>query len=667
MKFLHNKLISMKLTPKLVMTFTILFVLILSITTSAIYIGIREIITKNIESELENSSTLINDMIKTAVDVSIKTHLRSISEVTLSNVEYEYKMLQSGDISEAEAKTNALKYLKSLSIGTTGYVYIIDSKGIVLYHPFNELIGTDLSEHEFIQEQMAKHNGYLEYYWANPDDTYPRRKSLNMSYFEPWDWIISVSSYTEEFYELLSVTDFEERVLAIKFGETGYPAIMDDDGTFLVHPVLKGENLIYEDIPQADVVNRVLELKNGIIEYEWQNPEDLTVKKKIMVFSELEEYKWIIAATAYKDEFYKPLRVISYYTIIILIISIIVIVFITVKVSQRIIRPIKQLESSVLKGVNGDLTARLEVAGTDEIGELRNHFNSFMESLELKQKELLSEIGEKNDISEALKVLNNNLENIVEERTIALEVAQKEIIQQEKFLSMNKLIKDIAHNINTPLGTSITSATYIGKTVFNLKDDYWDNKLSKYKLESFFKEFDKSYDLMLMGLTRSTELIQMFSLLTKSNDSLDKSEFNLLEILKHVTNIVVDEKHNLILNCDESLRINSYSEIIELIVLSLIKNAFSHGFKDIANGMVIIDVSVVDNILHLIVSDNGIGINEENISHVFEPFYTGDNQSDQMGLGLSIVYNAVSYILEGKIFIESDESGTKVTIEVPIC
>lgn len=666
MKLLHGKLLRMKLTPKLVITFTVLFVLILSITTSAIYIGVRRIITINIENELENSSTLINDMIKTAVDVSIKTHLRTISEVTLNTVEYEYEMLQSGDISEEEAKENAIKYLKSLSIGTTGYTYIVDSNGIVIYHPYKELIGSDLSEYDFIQEQMVHHDGYLEYYWENPDDTYPRQKSLNMSYFEPWDWIISVSSYKEEFYELLSVTDFEERVLAIKFGETGYPTILDENGTFLVHPVLKGENLSVEDIPQADVVNSVLEQRNGIIEYEWQNPEDLTVKKKIMVFSELEEYNWIIAATAYKDEFYKPLRVISYYIILILFFSIFIIIIITIKVSQRIIRPLKQLESSVLKGVNGDLSARLEIVGKDEIGELRGHFNSFMASLESKQQQLLNEIDEKNIVSSALKVLNNDLEKIVDERTIALEIAQKEIIQQEKFLSMNKLIKDIAHNINTPLGTSITSATYMGKTVFDLKDDYWDNKLSKYKLESFFKEFDKSYDLMLTGLTRSTDLIQMFSLLTQSNDTLVKSEFNILEKLKHVTDVTVDEKYTLILNCDESLQMNSYSEIIELIVLSLIKNAFTHGFKDKPNGTVIIGVNVVEDMLHLIISDNGIGINKDDIPYVFDPFYTGDNHSSQMGLGLSIVYNAVNYILEGKIFIESDEDGTTVTIEIPI-
>ncbi len=203
----------------------------------------RDIIKHNIESELENSSMLINNMIESAIDVSIKTHLRTIAEVNKTAIEHHYNLFQNGDLTEEAAKESILNTIRCQTVGTTGYVYILNSDGIIVDHPYSELINSDLSEYDFIQEQMVKREGYLEYDWQNPSDETERQKSLYMMYFEPWDWIISVSSYSEEFYELLSIEDFEEKVLSIKFGDTGYPAILDTEGTFLVHPKLQGEIL----------------------------------------------------------------------------------------------------------------------------------------------------------------------------------------------------------------------------------------------------------------------------------------------------------------------------------------------------------------------------------------------------------------------------------------
>ena len=51
-----------------------------------------------------------------------------------------------------------------------------------------------------------------------------------MVYFKPWDWIISVSAYREEFHELVNVDDFRESVLSLRFGETGYSYVIDLKG-----------------------------------------------------------------------------------------------------------------------------------------------------------------------------------------------------------------------------------------------------------------------------------------------------------------------------------------------------------------------------------------------------------------------------------------------------
>lgn len=64
-----------------------------------------------------------------------------------------------------------------------------------------------------------------------------------MTYFKPWDWIISASSYREEFSDLVKIEDFRDSILSIRIGKSGYPYIMDSKGTTIVHPYLQGKNL----------------------------------------------------------------------------------------------------------------------------------------------------------------------------------------------------------------------------------------------------------------------------------------------------------------------------------------------------------------------------------------------------------------------------------------
>jgi hypothetical protein len=111
---------------------------------------------------------------------------------------------------------------------------------VILIHPESALINVDLSEYGFIADQKVRKVGYLEYNWKNPGETHPRPKALYMTYFEPWDWIISVSSYRNEFIELVNVDDFRDSILSLVFGQTGYSYVVDTQGNLIVHPSLKG-------------------------------------------------------------------------------------------------------------------------------------------------------------------------------------------------------------------------------------------------------------------------------------------------------------------------------------------------------------------------------------------------------------------------------------------
>ncbi|MCB2230557.1 methyl-accepting chemotaxis protein [bacterium] len=106
-----------------------------------------------------------------------------------------------------EERTPALRAgMLSQKVGETGYIYTMNSKGILQVHPAKE--GADLSGYDFAKEMMAKAPNLAEgeiawvyYDWINKElgETEPRTKIVAYAYFPEWDWIVAVGSYLDEF------------------------------------------------------------------------------------------------------------------------------------------------------------------------------------------------------------------------------------------------------------------------------------------------------------------------------------------------------------------------------------------------------------------------------------------------------------------------------------
>jgi len=94
--------------------------------------------------------------------------------------------------------------IKSKKVGATGYIFCMDSKGNFTIHPTGEgknfLDARDSSGFPFIREMCEKKSGWIRYPWRNTGDSKPRMKIVRYEYFQPWDWIVAVGSYEDEFY-----------------------------------------------------------------------------------------------------------------------------------------------------------------------------------------------------------------------------------------------------------------------------------------------------------------------------------------------------------------------------------------------------------------------------------------------------------------------------------
>lgn len=386
---LQNFFSQLPIRSKLLYGYISAFLLAIVLGNIMLYTVMRNTIENNIESELQVSTIGILNMVKTAVNTAVRSHLRGVSEVGLQIVQYHYGRYADGLVSEEQAKADAARDLLNLTIGETGYVYCLDSTGVLRVHPQPTLVGTDISDNEFVRIQKRRHTGYIEYDWANPGEEKTRAKALYMTYFGPWDWIISATYYRDEFKELFSVDDFRDRVLSITFGKTGYSYVIDSKGLLIIHPKLEGTNVFESrDTEDRMFIREICERKNGKIIYPWQNPGEPEPREKLVIFNYIPELDWIVASSSYLEEFYNPLKTIGYMSLISVLLMLFIVIPVTWRLSNSITAPLHTIMGWFAKGAEGDFSGRLDTGQGGEIGRLSEYYNTFMEHLDSSRRKL---------------------------------------------------------------------------------------------------------------------------------------------------------------------------------------------------------------------------------------------------------------------------------------
>jgi len=379
---LSRRFADLRIRYKLLISYSAVFILSLTIGSVIIYHFVKATIESNTESELKNTTQTILSMVRTSAAVSIQNPLRAVAEKNREIARHFYEQAQAGAMGMPEAKALTREIMLSQSIGKTGYIYCIDSDGVMVTHPEKELLGVDLSNHDFIKRQKANKVGYLEYDWRNPGESHPRPKALYMTYFEPWDWIISASSYRNEFRELVNVDDFRDSILSIVFGQTGYSYVLDMEGNLIVHPSLEGNYYDATDLEGRHFIQEICRRKSGKIIYSWKAPGESEAREKLVIFNHIPEYDWIVASSSYLEEFNAPLKTIGQLILATVVISLLLVLPITSRISSSITNPLQELMERFEQGARGDISVRMQRRSKDEVGRLASYFNTFMERLE---------------------------------------------------------------------------------------------------------------------------------------------------------------------------------------------------------------------------------------------------------------------------------------------
>ncbi|MCG8683233.1 MAG: cache domain-containing protein [Desulfobacterales bacterium] len=400
---------------KLLFIYSSCFIVVMSLSSLIIYSIVKQNVEANIESELKNSTSAIHNTVKTAVYVSIKNRLRGVAEKNYEIIEDLYNRSQRGEISNEAAMKMGADIILSQSIGISGYICILDGQGRVLRHPKKSLEGLDISDHRFVQEMIAIKDGYIEYEWQNPGDDHPRPKALYLNYFEPWNWMITVSSYRKEFLKLVDVKDFKDGILSLKFGDTGYSYVMDTKGNIIIHPELTGINVFEDKRFSAQFFKEMLEKKNGKLYYSWKNPGETRYREKLVFFNYIPEYEWIVASSSYLDEIRSPLFAIKQIIVLVGMAALVLFIPITAFLSETITKPLHSLMGRFKEDIAGGFSNRGVTMGSrDEVGQLAFYYNSFMDRLDAYDRELNNEIHERRQVQEALTESEEKYRSVME-------------------------------------------------------------------------------------------------------------------------------------------------------------------------------------------------------------------------------------------------------------
>src|SRR5882757_3912489 len=267
------------------------------------------------------------------------------------------------------------------------------------------------------------------------------------------------------------------------------------------------------------------------------------------------------------------------------------------------------------------------------------------------------------EVQERTRQLSQSLED--------LRATQDSLVQTEKLAALGLLVAGVAHEINTPVGTSLTVASAFINKANRFEADVINGALRRSTLTEFIAATREAASQIMTNLGNAVDLIQSFKQVAADRNVSDRRRFDLGEVTEQVVrglrfglrgkNLTVS------VECEPDLAMNSYPGPYGQVLTNLVLNSAAHAFPDGARGSVHIaaQASGKDKI-EVLFSDNGCGMSPEVKRQVFDPFFTTRRDQGSTGLGLHIVHNIVTNCLGGRVSLDSEPGeGTRIQLVLP--
>lgn len=277
------------------------------------------------------------------------------------------------------------------------------------------------------------------------------------------------------------------------------------------------------------------------------------------------------------------------------------------------------------------------------------------------------DITERKQAEQGLLQVNADLKESIE----TLTSTRDQLVQAEKMASLGSLVAGISHEINTPIGIGVTSATTLQEELSQLHRQFNEGTMKRSGLERFFGQAEQGLDILVRNLHRAAELIRSFKQVAVDQSSDQWRRLDLHEYLEEIlTSLRPRWKHTPIQvhnEVAEGLSVYTLPGALYQIINNLVMNSLTHAYEPEQAGTLRLRAELKGECLHLEYSDDGKGIPSEIQSRVFDPFFTTRRGSGGSGLGMHIVYNLVTGPLKGSIALASQPGeGTTFRMVFPL-
>ncbi|MBZ8142523.1 histidine kinase [Rubrivivax gelatinosus] len=244
-----------------------------------------------------------------------------------------------------------------------------------------------------------------------------------------------------------------------------------------------------------------------------------------------------------------------------------------------------------------------------------------------------------------------------------LERTRESLVETEKLASLGALVAGVAHEINTPVGISVTSASFLSDRIAAAQQARAEGRLDDGALGRCLADAAGSARLLLANATRMAQLVLNFKQLAVDRIPEARRRFDLRETvdetLAALAPRIAEAGIELRVEIAPGLVLDSYPVALAQVVSNLALNAVQHAFEPGAAGArrLLLRAEADDDELRLDVVDNGRGIDPALRARVFEPFYTTRRLQGGSGLGLYIVNQIVTRQLGGTLALDSAPGG----------
>ncbi len=452
--------------------------------------------------------------------------------------------------------------------------------------------------------------------------------------------------------------------------QSGYAYIVDKDGKIITHPNSDFVDQML-DISYLDPVQALMAGEDGIGKY---NFDDET---KLVAYVKMNETEWGVLVQVPTSEAFRKIDEIERWLSVLLGVAIVGVIISSIFMSNYFMRPVNEIVGVIDRISENRKTTYFDTDRDDEFGliekaidRMMSELNSIHDSLEEKVQMRTNQLTLTNS---NLEVSQNELINInvtLTDKINELKETQERLVKAEKISALARVAVRLSHQLNTPLGTCITTTSFLMKKTLALEEILSHKSLKENELKEYLHEVVNGTDILLGQLKKSDEMIKQFRDVPLEHYKGEKQQVNLYKEINNAKETYVNSfdcpNYNIELNCPTNLTFKMWQGVFGEVFHYLFDNSFEHGCNIDKSFKITIDVIELSDIIEIRYSDNGMGIRPEVLEYIFEPLSKNSMSGSGTGMGLNKVFNIVKNILDGEINCESDIGlGTKIIISMP--